>query len=114
MRADQIVPAMRGLAAALDELGVTASVDRRDLNLPGALVELDQIAWPVLNGDPDVTVAVELLASDTGAPVSLAQLTTMVAALDRLPGKSAATPTFAPNGAILGLRFTVNLERYAP
>lgn len=114
MRADQIVPAMRGLVAALDELGIAASLDRRDLNLPGALVELEQVEWPVLLGDPDVTVAVELLASDSGAPVSLTQLTTMVAALDRLPGKSAATTTFAPNGAILGLRFTVSLERYAP
>ncbi|GAA1012156.1 hypothetical protein GCM10009551_097870 [Nocardiopsis tropica] len=114
MRADQIPVAMKALTSELKSRHLHAETDRRNMNLPAALVELERIDFPTLCGEADVFVAVELLAGDQGGPQSLNQLATMVGKLDGLPDMSTLTATLAPNGTTLGLRFIIPLERYAP
>lgn len=114
MKPQQIPAAMKALTSELKSRHLHAVTDRRNMNLPAALVELERIDFPFLCGDADVYVAVELLAGDQGAPQTLAQLAGMVGQLEGLPDMSTLTATLAPNGATLGLRFTLPLERYAP
>lgn len=113
MRALEIPGALAGLADAIAAVGVRAVVDRRNLNLPGALIELDSVAYTVLGGDVDAVAAVELLAVDVGQPTSTVQLCEMVDALEPLGLLDTATATVSPAGAPIGLRFTTNLERWA-
>jgi len=111
MDASDIVPAMNALVADFKRRGVRASLDRRNLNLPAALITLDAIDHPTLHADPIPTVAVELLASDSGMPTSLNQLTGMLAKLAGLPGMGHLEKTLTQGGDVLGLRFTLELSK---
>lgn len=55
--------------------GVPATLDPRDLSVPGAIITLDRIGNDVsLCGEPELTAAVTLVAADTGHPAAMQHL----------------------------------------
>lgn len=72
---------MQELQALVDEIrarGINASLDPRDLDAPGALVELERVAADaMLCGDYTATATVYLLAPDNGRAAATATLLDM-------------------------------------
>lgn len=74
MRADAIVDPYQILSDvvyALTDEGITATIDPRDLNPPGVLVELESIAHNLLCGSVTTRVRLFCVVPDTGAATAL-------------------------------------------
>lgn len=69
---------LRELAAAITALGIPATLDPRDLDAPGAIVELNELGTDnALCGDVSMTANVYLLAPDNGREEATANLLEM-------------------------------------
>lgn len=84
----------------VEQSGIRAAIDPRDLNPPGAWVTIDQIRDVFLSGPPTVDVAVYLIVADQGQRASLANLSSL---LDQLlaSGAVAVDQPIEPQGVTL-------------
>lgn len=70
-----ILDDLKALAAEITARGIPATLDPRDLQVPGALVDLDTIGPDeTLCGLTPATATVYLVAADNGRPTTLATL----------------------------------------
>src|SRR6185503_8090931 len=89
------------IADKLTALGVDATVDARDLALPGAWVTLQSLSFEYLAGANVYTAvwAIFLIARDTGTPTALSELSDLVSAIANpvSVGDVQATTVVLPN-----------------
>lgn len=67
----QIGERLDRIVAVLNNAGIAATTDPRDLHIPGAWVTVHDVTEPVLAGDWTVRADVCLIAADNGAPFSI-------------------------------------------
>lgn len=103
-----IMLALTKLTSTISERGVPATLDPRDLTIPGAVVSLGQITQDAaLCGDHDVTAEVILVAADNGIPTAMDQLLTMFDKVsDLTAGADPTTFTWSELPNLPALRLT--------
>lgn len=73
-------PALDDLAARLDGVGITASLDPQEVPVPGVWLAVQSIAT-VTRCLSDVTVGVHVVALDSGAPTAISELGDLLTAV---------------------------------
>jgi len=76
-----MLAAVEQVRARVEQAGIRAVIDPRDIHPPAAWITVDQIRDTFLRGDPEVDVAVLLIVPDSGHRVALANLSDL---LDKL------------------------------
>lgn len=85
--------ALQQIADDLTAAGAAATIDARDLNLPGVWVVASQIGLDYLSpGTWSLQVHVFLISADLGTPESLDQLSELLAMVAPVVGAVDATP----------------------
>ncbi|MGV0868453.1 hypothetical protein [Corynebacterium kalidii] len=103
-----IIDALEELTATIRARGIDATMDPRDLVLPGAVVDLDRIGPDnTLCGDITATARVTLVVPDHGHRTSLRRLTKMYERLaDLTTGADPVAWTLPDQGTMPGLTLT--------
>lgn len=88
---------LENLRATIEARGVAATLDPRDLTVPGAIVTLERIGDDnTMCGDASVYASVMLVAADTGHPAALKHLLSMYDKVaDLTTGATASTFTWS-------------------
>lgn len=74
-----ITEVLNKVVAALESIGIAATIDPPKINPPAAWVSARRLARPRLAGSPDVVVDVFLIARDAGIPTAIHVLEGMLA-----------------------------------
>lgn len=96
---------LRGLVQRIEDRGVNATLDPRNVHPPCALVSLGQLGSDnTLCGDYDVTALVMLIAPDQGMPTAIPDLLTMYDKVsDLTTGAEPSTFTWSDMGTLPAL-----------
>lgn len=100
---------LAALATRIRDLGIGASIDAADLQLPGVLVGIDSVAYDTLAGEPSVVASLDVLVADTDRAGSYRSLGTVIDALAVLPVETVASVTNSA-GQTIGWRALIQLD----